>query len=467
MSCHQEPPARPLLDGEIWKTEAIEHILPSWTKYAMDSAKGSFYSTLDANWKPVGDPIKFPSMIARHLFSYSAAYLLTGEEVYFDIATDIRNYLIAHAWDNQYGGWFDALDREGNVLQPGKSTFVQVYVITGLAMYYFITHDAEVRSYIDRSNDMLEGKVWDRTKGGYFDNVDRDWTVKTEVKSFASQLAPVSGYLLYMYMATMDEKYLHQAERICDAVLRHMIDPVSGWVLESFDKDWKYLPGAQDHTEINVGHNIETAWCLARLYRLNKRDDYLKLANTLSDSLHRYGFNPGNGFWYATIGNEDPTTHSGFTYWWIQAYGNMFDLFLAGLSPDKQQYEEHFVKGATFWKQYFLDRDKGDTHFSVLEDGQVKDSLKANQYKSSYHSIEHGLLNYLYLAAWVNPEKLKLFFKITSVEQGEILYPLPIENPDVRLQQVTINGLEFAFDPGRHSVKLPALKSATVSVTVF
>jgi hypothetical protein len=74
----------------------------------------------------------------------------------------------------------------------------------------------------------------------------------------------------------------------------------------------------------------------------------------------------------------------------------MFDLCLNKLYPD-QHYIERFKLGSTYWDTYFLDKEKGDTYLSVLENGSVKEGQKANQFKASYHSIEHCLLNYLYL----------------------------------------------------------------------
>lgn len=456
-----------LLEAGHWKKQTLEDIIPPWTKHAIDPLDSSFFSTLDANWHPVADTIKYPSMIARNLFSYSVAYLLSGKEQYLTIATKTKNYLLSRAWDEQYGGWYDALNRQGDPHMKGKSTFVQVYVITGLAMYYFVTQDQEVLDYVNRSNDLLEKNVWDGSRGGYYDDIARDWKVNTEVKSFASQLAPVSGYLLYMYLATNDSKYLQQAERISDVVLSHMIDPDTGWVLESFDKNWQYLPGKRGREEVNIGHNIETAWCLARLYRLNNREHYLKAATVLSDSLHRYGFNSATGFWYETIGNEDPTDHVDFTYWWIQAYGNMFDLYMAGVSKERR-YVDHFLKGAAFWDRYFLDREKGDTHFSVFANGEVKDSRKANQYKAAYHNVEHGLLNHLYLGAWVNPTVLTLHFKIASAAQGDRLYPLPIESLNGHLGEVRINGEVHTPETSGDNrfITLPSLNNASVSVTL-
>lgn len=466
-SCAKQRSDSPFLDIAHWKNEAMNDILPPWTAFARDTAGGAFHSTLDADWKPLRDSVKFPSMIARNLFSYSVAYLLDGKQEDLDIANDLKDYLFTHAWDQEYGGWYDALTREGRPKEMDKSTFVQVYVITGLAMYYFVTHDPEVLDYVNRSNALLEENAWDKSRGGYYDAMNRDWSLKSEVKSFASQLAPLSGYIFYMYMATMDEKYLWQAERITDTMLNNMVDPKTGWILELFDKNWKYLPPAKkDHQEVNIGHNIEAAWSLARLYRLNQRPGYLSAAKTLSDSIHRYGVKSENGFWYYSIGNENPGQHSDFTYWWIQAYGNMFDLYMAGLYPEDASYTKTFVKGATFWNDHFVDRVRGDTHFSVAHNGEVTDQQKANQFKAAYHSMEHCFLNFLYLGCWVNPRPFTLHFRISSARAGEKLFPLPIEKPNAAIADVKVNGEAYSFEVSEGmAVRLPSLHNASVAVT--
>lgn len=452
------------MDGNHWKDQVLSDILPFWTKHAVDSVNNAFYSELDGDWNPDGDT-KFPSMIARHLFSYSAAYLMSGREEDIMIADKTKDYLLTYAWDSLYGGWYDDLTATGDPKQRTKSTFVQVYVITGLALYYAVTHDDEVLDYINRSNELLEEKAWDKDKGGYFDLCQQDWTLHTETKSVSSQLAPVSGYLLYLYTATRNEKYLRQAEKILDTIMRHMTDAETGWVLESFDPNWTYLPGATGADEINVGHNMEVAWSLLRLFLLNNREDYFHAGMSLADRLHQFGYDARNGFWSATISNQDPSLRSDFTFWWIQAYGNMFDLCLQHVKPDGS-YTDSFRKGAAFWDSYFMDKRKGDTYLSVLQDGTPSDLRKANQYKASYHSVEHGLLNYLYLANWVNPKPMTLYFRLNA-EKGERLYPLLIEQSNARISRVLINGAGYnpeAIDSD--FVLLPSLDGADVEVSM-
>lgn len=452
------------LQPDYWKKQTID-LLPVWTKHIVDEENGSYFTTLDAEWQAVDDTVRFPSMIARHLFGYSAAYLLNGDSINLTMAHRLKDYLLKYAWDQKHGGWYEGLDPKGQPVRMGKSTFVQLYAITGLTMYYFITRDAEILHYIDRSNQLLEEMVWDHEFGGYFDNPRGNWLLENDIKSFSSQLAPVSGYLLYLYMATRNEDYLAQAERIMDIVLAKMVDNRSGWILESFDREWKYLPGPEDENEINIGHNVEVAWMLMRIYMLNGRPDYLRAAQSLSDSLHRYGFNPERGIWYANVGNVMPEQHTDFTHWWIQAYGQMFDLCMARYYPEAN-YIEDFLAGSAFWESSFMDGMRGDTHLTVRANGEVVTPQKANQFKASYHSVEHGMLNYLYLAAWVNREPVTLHFRITACDEGDVLYALPIEVPGAALTKVKINGIDTAVPASGEGLQLPYLRNATIEVTV-
>jgi hypothetical protein len=103
-----------------------------------------------------------------------------------------------------------------------------------------------------------------------------------------------------------------------------------------------------------------------------------------------------------------------------------------------------------------------------MEDGHIKQSQKANQYKASYHSVEHCLLNYLYLGCWVNPGPVTLYFNLTSNAQGELLYPLPIEKLNYRITGVRISGKDFKSTTANESfVELPVLKDAKVALTIF
>ncbi len=456
-----------VLDGDFWKTQSLVEVLPWWTRAALDREGGAFHTYLDRQWRPGGNGEKFPSMISRNIFGYAAAYLMSGNETDLRIARDTVDFLLKHAWDEEFGGWYDVLNRNGSPLARTKDSFVQVYAITGLVMYFIVTGDPEVLRYIERANRILESRTWDKESGGYVKGLERNLEVKVNIKDFASQAAPVSGYLLYLYLATGEERYLEQMERVAGVIRGKMVDPESGWVLETFDRQWHSLSSAAaDGTEINVGHNIEAAWIFLRLFLLTGKQDYRQMALRLADRLHQYGWNPDSGVWYQAIGRTDPRIHSDFTYWWIQAYGNMFQLALYRVTGERK-YLDSFRKGARFWNSFFIDKEWGDTFLSVYLDGRLKDGTKANRFKASYHNMEHGLLNYLYLDLWVKKKPVELHFYTGGRPQEMELRPILVEDRDIVVDRVRMNeGAWTGAGKGGKTVRVPAGEKMRVTVSL-
>lgn len=436
LGCSNHQKAIPsFTSGEYWKEQALTDVIPFWTKYARDTLYGAFRTNLDEKWNPVADTLKYPSMISRQVFGYSVAYLLSGEEKYLETARKTKDFLLKNAWDNQYGGWFDVLDREGIPVKTTKNMFIQVYAVTGLAMYYLVTHDKEVLQYIEDANNLIETKVWDNINGGYYNVMTQDWQILDSRKTFAAQVAPVSGYLLYLYMATRDRKYLDQARRIMDVVCSRMTDSRHNWILEVCDKTWNYLPGNPD--VVNIGHNQEVAWMLMRLCLLEENPLYFNDANQLRENIRKWGFDENKGVWYSTIDRTNPQNHGNVSDWWIQAYGNMFSLISYRISKEEKCLED-FEKGSGFWNSYFMDHKYGGTYLSVYPSGEVKDSEKGNPYKTCYHSMEHSLLNYAYLNLWVNHQPVELHFSIRTNEKADTLYPSPVEGNDIKIMKAIV-----------------------------
>jgi mannose/cellobiose epimerase-like protein (N-acyl-D-glucosamine 2-epimerase family) len=458
--------SKKITEGIFWKNQAVNNIIPYWSRHAMDKKYGAFFTNLDRNWKVSEDRVKYPSMISRHVFGYSVAYLLTGNEAYLTTASETVKFLIDKGWDKTYGGWYDALDEKGNPVQFTKDAFVQIYAITGLAMYYFVTHDSTALSYIEKSNMIMETKFRDGRLGGYQKMLQQNLEVKDSTKDFASEMAPVSGYLIYLYLATRENKYLEQMEKMMNSVVDKMRDPSTGWVLEYFNKDWTLPAGIDRNTMgISIGHNIETAWMLLRLYTLDNNKNYLETAKNLTEKIVKYGYNDKTGSWYNMLNNNDASAIDNSSVWWIQAYGNMFFLYLNQVTKEGK-YLDSYSMSAKFWNDFMVDKEYGDTYLSVSPEGKVKEGTKANRYKASYHNMEHSMLSYLYLDMAINRRNVNLFFNIQNTGRGEKLYPVPIESDAAKIKSVTINGRKWNhFDSKKGFVNLPESGSAKIRVT--
>lgn len=66
---------------------------------------------------------------------------MTGKLEYLNRAKEALEFMYEHAWDNEHGGWFNSLDRDGNPnnINQNKTAFYQHYALLGIAAYYEAT----------------------------------------------------------------------------------------------------------------------------------------------------------------------------------------------------------------------------------------------------------------------------------------------------------------------------------------
>lgn len=454
-----------LLNGEFWKNQGLQNVMPAWIANATDPADGQFYAFLDRQWNPYNENNKYPGMLSRHLFSYSTAYMLSGDRQYLDKADELFSYIIDHGWDEEYGGWYYEINPEGKAVDTQKDLFMNIYATTGIAMYYMVTHDKEAMEYIRKTRSLLKDHAWDDDNGGYYRRLDRSWKVTNDNKIFTPQVAPVSGYLLYMYAATQDQDYLDEIKKLMSLVSEQMQDTELGWIRESFERDWQPLAAKKSDEQIDIGHNIEVAWLWLRLYTITGDFSYKEKAEELYDMLHDHAFRD-NGAWLHKMALTNPTEHRETTAWWIQAYGNMLELPMYHYG-DNSVSLQYFKNGATFWDMAFVDEKYGGTTLSATLDGDIDRGDKAVRTKTSYHAMEHALLIYLYLNLWVQEEPVTLYFYRDDNSDDAPLCPLPINDSEAKVTEASVNGesLEIS-DPAEPCVAIPGESKGSIKFVI-
>ncbi len=452
-----------LLDGETWKNQGLNTIMPAWIGHGIDSTDGQFYAYMDREWEPYNDNLKYPGMLSRHLFSFSTAYMLSGDQKYLDNADQLFDYLIEHGWDHQHGGWYYAINPSGKVVDTEKDLFMNIYAITGLTLYYMITHDRQAMNYIQKTRSLLDEHAWDDQNGGYYRRLNREWEVTNSAKVFTPQVAPVSGYLLYLYAATKNQEYLDETKKLMEIVSDHMQDQETGWIREKFDQDWEPTSKNRNEEQIDIGHNVEVAWMWLRLFGITGDSNYKQKAVTLYNRLHQHAFQ-SNGAWLHKMGLTNPDDYPPTTNWWIQAYGNMLEPAMYHYG-DNTESLDHFKNGSLFWNDVFVDQKFVGTVLSATLDGAIDRGDKAVRTKTSYHAMELALLNYLYLNLWVKEKPVMLYFNFDSNSDSEPLCPLPINDSETTITGATVNGNSIDIsDHNRPCISIPGETQKTIKI---
>ena len=167
LGCTQNAPETdPVMDASFWKQQGLNDILPAWTRHAQ-TADGLYYAELGRDWTPEDSTNQYPGMVGRHVFSYVAGYLLSGEEAHLRRAETALDFMIDHGWDKKHGGWYNAVTRSGTVVDEDKDLFMQIYATMGVALYALATKDSTAQGYVERSRRFMQKHAWDAEHGGY------------------------------------------------------------------------------------------------------------------------------------------------------------------------------------------------------------------------------------------------------------------------------------------------------------
>jgi len=409
-------------------------------------------------------------MISRQVFGFSAAYLLSGEEKYLKAAREGVDYLLEHGWDKEYGGWFNSFTQTGEPSEASKGISVQLYTNAGLTLYYFTTGDRQALSYVKKSIEIQQTYGHDNEFGGYYQALNRDLSVKDDGKNKHAHYGYVSSLLLNLWLATRDPEILQWEKHLTDLSLERMIDPEDGWVngyVSFLDRQWKLISGIVEGIEVvHIGAQLTAALSFLRIYHQTGNTTYLEQGKRLGDKLNRYGWDPKRGAWFDLVKREKPypPVASPKILWWDQIYGSFLQLQLYQVTQDKDCLER-FKKSETFWERYFRDREYGGIFPTLSLEGKViGKGEKASPWHTSYHEMEHALMNYLYLNVYVNSQPAVLHFNLD--DPGKHFVSL-VDDPSVQITGVKINDqVRTDFDAKERSVDLPAGKNLKVELTL-
>ena len=375
-SCSEKEDSRKnkILDGEYWRKQGLTDIIPFWQKNARDTVNGAFYMNLSREGTPLPPWDKHPAMISRQIFGFTSAYLLSGDETYLLTAREGAEYLLKHAWDEQYGGWYDVLDQTGNPKVTSKSVPNQLYTNVGLTLYYFATGDEKILTLIKKSVRIQKLNAFDKKNGGYFQTLNRDLSVADSSKSKHSHYGYTSSLLINLAMITRESEIKDFADELMEISFNHLTDSLYGWFTgfpAPGSVSWKMAPRlVNDREVVSAGAQLTASLALLRMYELTGKEIYRSKGIDLSRKVMSAAYDSTRGCWFDVFDRNPPNMieDTSSVTWWLQSYGILIQLHLYNITGDKF-YLDSYEKMASFWNNYFVDRKYGGVYQTVSPSG--------------------------------------------------------------------------------------------------
>ena len=388
------------------------NILHFWQTKMVDRENGGFYGRIDGQEVLHPEAEKGAILNARILWTFSAAYRVSGKKEYLKTATYAKEYFIEHFIDKEYGGVYWSVDHKGQPLNTRKQFYAIGFALYGLSEYVRATGDREALDYAIHA--------FDSEFNGYIEAQTRDWQPIADMrlseldanfpKSQNTHLHIIEPYAnLYRCLQELKAKescdYVpvlgsvlpvgisvpQETVNRVEAALRNIIGIFTDKILNPethhldlfFEMDWTRGAGRLE----SYGHDIECSWLMHEAalvlgdpYVLERVEPIVREVAKASEK----GLRPDGSMIHEAnldTGHADDDLH-----WWVQAE-NVVGWFNIWQHFGDEEAYERAVRCWQYIKDQLIDWENGEWHWSRHPDGtmNIVDD-KAGFWKCPYHN---------------------------------------------------------------------------------
>ena len=126
--------------ADQYNRELFDHVIPFWETYSLDEQHGGYFTCLERDGT-VFDTDKLVWLQARQFWTFSMLYNRVRQESrWLDIAKTGVDFLLKHGMDAQ-GHWYFSLDRQGNPLVQPYNIFSDCFAAMALSQYALAVND--------------------------------------------------------------------------------------------------------------------------------------------------------------------------------------------------------------------------------------------------------------------------------------------------------------------------------------
>ncbi|NLO32374.1 MAG: hypothetical protein GX117_03315 [Candidatus Hydrogenedentes bacterium] len=408
----------PLLRQKLEKALS-ENLMPFWAKNSWDQEQGGFLTRLDRYGRRLDDTEKVLMMQVRMMHSLSAAHRYgIQDQGYLTLAGKAFDYVRENFWDEEDGGFYFSVNRDGSPRSRRKNTDFHAYALTGLAEYYLASKRPEVLEWACRVFELLMDKAKDRDRG-FIEGFDGgNWpALNAEQMNLGdrSTLKTIDMHtnmleaLVFLFDASGDQKHGDALMALLQLICRNGIHSETGCTITVFNRDWEAEKDADGRMTTSYGLNVELAWLIwEALDVLNSpNEEFSQIAYALLDHALAFGFDhdcgglaangPMSGSVLAAEGLGEERLYK---TWWAQAE-LLNALSAAFLRSEKKIYLDALIKTVDWIECYQMDHRHGDWYEATYWDsGAPVTTDKGREFKTSFHAGRalirtiHGLQQY-------------------------------------------------------------------------
>lgn len=402
-----------VLAGDSWLRHHREDLMPYWDlPEALGEPTGNFPSFRGRNGELLpGSTSRGLSTLARQVYGYSLAFMLTGEDRYLTYAKAGLDWIDTHAKDPVHGGYYGELDVNGDPVNPQANKDLFGLASLGLAygMYFNVTRDPAAEAGLLAVRDLIFDKYYDATQNRMKDSLTFDLATEVDTGGnggdITNLLVPATAISLPNAALLSDPARRAQFEgdlRLLTEILiaRHKNTPATNPANRFWFWGRTARFGMFNSAQTDFGHNIKSYELILNANNLLADRPWDALSTDRETLLNR-AWDDAASRWNERIRNFVPGNVEPDSGWWIHDEADQtlaaLDLAEGFTRPDRT---ERLARSAQTFLDVYVDRDPAyparETFARVERTGLETDLRKSFFGKNMLHNHEHALIMYLH-----------------------------------------------------------------------
>ncbi|SMO85620.1 N-acylglucosamine 2-epimerase [Saccharicrinis carchari] len=378
-----------------YRKELLEKVIPFWEKNSKDEEFGGYFTCLDREGK-VFDTDKFVWLQAREVWMFSSLYNRVEKKAeWLEMAEHGARFLMDNGHDGQLN-WYFSLTREGKPLVQPYNIFSDCFATMAFGQLYRATGKQQ---YADVAKQT-------------FDNIlARQNNPKGQYNKLVDGTRPLKGFSLPMILCNLSLEIEHLlpeelVEQTMDKVIHEVMEvfyqPDTGLILENVKPDGSFSDSF-DGRLMNPGHAIEAMWFIMDLAERRKDDALMQKAVKIMLDTLKYGWDEefGGIYYFLDIKGHPPQQLEwNQKLWWVHIE-TLISLIKAYKHTGNNECLQWFQKVHDYTWSHFADPEHDEWFGYLNRRGEVLLPLKGGKWKGCFH-VPRGLYQ-----VWQTLEKLK------------------------------------------------------------
>ncbi|NCB07455.1 MAG: AGE family epimerase/isomerase [Bacteroidia bacterium] len=380
--------------AEQYKNELLQKVVPFWEKHSKDEQFGGYFTCLDRQGN-VFDTDKFIWLQGREVWMFATLYNKVEQRPeWLEMAEHGAAFLQKYGHDGNLN-WYFSLTRDGKPLVEPYNIFSDCFATMAFGQLYQATGNEEY------------GTIARRT----FDNIlKRSSNPKGRFTKATPGTRPLKGFTLPMILCNLSLEIEHllpkelvdeTIETCIKEVMEVFYQPESGLILENVNPDGSFSDSFEGRL-LNPGHAIEAMWFIMDLSVRLKCPELAEKAVEIMLRTLKYGWDEKYGgiFYFLDIKGYPPQQLEwDQKLWWVHIE-TLISLIKGYSLTGNAECMEWFEKVHDYTWSHFADPEYNEWFGYLNRRGEVLLPLKGGKWKGCFH-VPRGLFQ-----VWKTLEKL-------------------------------------------------------------